>query len=410
MMPLKLFKTALTALRVNLLRSVLTMLGIIIGVSAVIVMVALGAGAQREVDAQIEALGGNIFVLMGSYRRMGGAATAAGSVQRLTLDHADLLERELYSVESVAPEQQINAQLVFGNLNWSTQVIGTDNRYFTARNWEIDTGREFTPEEVAGRGKVAIIGETVRQELFGGGDPIGETIRVNRFNTTIIGTLKPKGQDMRGQDQDDLIFMPFKTVRTRLTGVNYANPNAVRRLFIKVYDGENLDFAEQDIATLMRDAMRVPASAEEPFRLRNLSEMVETRAAAQAIFNSLLAGVASVSLLVGGIGIMNIMLVSVTERTREIGLRMAVGASPKRILNQFLVEAITLCGLGGAIGIGIAVACVAILSSVFDMAAVIQPQVVVLSLAFSALIGIFFGYYPALKASRLQPIDALRYE
>jgi putative ABC transport system permease protein len=409
-MPFKLFKTALNALLVNLLRSILTMLGIIIGVSAVIIMVALGAGAQREVDAQIEALGGNIFVLMGSFRRMGGANTAAGSVQSLTLEHADLLENELYSIEAVAPEQNANGQVVFGNLNWSTSIVGTDNRYFQTRNWQIESGREFTPQEIAGGAKVAIIGDTVREELFGPGDPIGETIRINKFNALIVGTLAPKGQDPRGQDQDDLMLMPLKTVRNRLTGVNNANPNAVQRLFIKAYDGENLDFVEEDIATLMRDSMRIKPDAEEPFMLRNVSEMVETRAATQAIFNSLLAGVASVSLIVGGIGIMNIMLVSVTERTREIGLRMAVGASPKRILNQFLVEAITLCGLGGAIGIGIAVATVAIMSKGFDIAAVIQPQVALLSLGFSALIGIFFGYYPALKASRLQPIDALRYE
>jgi putative ABC transport system permease protein len=347
---------------------------------------------------------------MGSFRRMGGANTAAGSVQSLTLEHADLLENELYSIEAVAPEQNANGQVVFGNLNWSTSIVGTDNRYFQTRNWQIESGREFTPQEIAGGAKVAIIGDTVREELFGPGDPIGETIRINKFNALIVGTLAPKGQDPRGQDQDDLMLMPLKTVRNRLTGVNNANPNAVQRLFIKAYDGENLDFVEEDIATLMRDSMRIKPDAEEPFMLRNVSEMVETRAATQAIFNSLLAGVASVSLIVGGIGIMNIMLVSVTERTREIGLRMAVGASPKRILNQFLVEAITLCGLGGAIGIGIAVATVAIMSKGFDIAAVIQPQVALLSLGFSALIGIFFGYYPALKASRLQPIDALRYE
>ena len=409
-MSMTLFKTAFTALRVNLLRSFLTMLGIIIGVSAVIVMVALGAGAQREVDAQIEAMGGNIFVLMGSWRRMGGAATAAGSVQSLTTSHAELLEQELYSIETVAPENNSNAQIVYGNMNWSTEVIGTDNRYFRARNWEIDTGREFSPQEVAGAGKVALIGDTLRNELFGGGDPIGETIRVNRLNVNIIGTLKPKGQDMRGRDQDDLILMPLSTVQNRLAGRNFSNPNAVERLFVKAYDGENLDYVEEDISTLMRDSMRVQADAEDPFRLRNLSEMVETRAATQAIFNSLLAGVASVSLLVGGIGIMNIMLVSVTERTREIGLRMAVGASPRNILNQFLIEAITLCGLGGAIGIAIAGAVVAVLPGLFETPAYIQPQVVALSLGFSALIGIFFGYYPALKASRLQPIDALRFE
>lgn len=409
-MSFTLLKTAVTALRVNLLRSILTMLGIIIGVSAVIVMVALGAGAQQEVDAQIEAMGGNLFVLMGSFRRMGGAATAAGSVQNLTLDHADMLEEQLYAIEMVAPEQNTNAQIVYGNMNWSSEVVGTDNRYFTTRNWEIDTGREFTPQEIAGGGKVALIGDTLKQELFGGGNPIGETIRINRLNATVIGTLKPKGQDARGRDQDDLILMPLSTVKTRLGGRNFSNPNAVERLFVKVYDGEDLDYVEEDIANLMRDSMRVQPDADDPFMLRNLSEMIETRAATQAIFNSLLAGVASVSLLVGGIGIMNIMLVSVTERTREIGLRMAVGASPKNILTQFLVEAITLCGLGGAIGIGIAASVVAILPRVFETPAVIQPQVVLLSLGFSALIGVFFGYYPALKASRLQPIDALRYE
>jgi putative ABC transport system permease protein len=409
-MTFKLLKTALTALRVNLLRSFLTMLGIIIGVAAVIVMVALGAGAQREVDAQIEAMGGNIFVLMGSFRRLAGATTGAGSVPTLTLDHAEMLENQLYSIEAVAPEQSTGAQVVFGNLNWSTNVVGTDNRYLLTRNLTLESGREFTPQEIAGGGKVAIIGDTVRQELFGEGDPIGETIRVNKFNATIVGTLEPKGQDLGGQDQDDVILMPLETVRDRLTGVNNANPNAVQRLFIKVRDGENLDYVEDDVATLMREAMRVAPSAEDPFMLRNVSEMVETRAATQAIFNSLLAGVASVSLLVGGIGIMNIMLVSVTERTREIGLRMAVGAGPKHILRQFLLEAITLCGLGGAIGIVVAVCGVVIIPNVFETAAFIQPEVALLSLGFSALIGIFFGYYPALKASRLQPIDALRYE
>jgi putative ABC transport system permease protein len=299
---------------------------------------------------------------------------------------------------------------VFGNLNWSTQVIGSDNRYFVTRNWLLAAGREFTAQEIASGGKVAIIGHTVRTELFGEGDPIGETIRLNKLNATVIGLLEPKGQDLGGQDQDDVVLMPLRTVRNRLTGLNAANPNAVQRLIVKVHDGENLALAQEDIVTVMNNAMRVSATDEEPFMLRNFSEMVATRAATQAIFNSLLAGVASVSLLVGGIGIMNIMLVSVTERTREIGLRLAVGASPRQILRQFLVEAVTLCGLGGAVGIGVALAAVAVIGGVFDTPAYIEPQIAALSLAFSALIGTFFGYYPALKASRLQPIDALRYE
>lgn len=409
-MTLKLFKTAFIALRINLLRSILTMLGIIIGVSAVIIMVALGEAAQQKVDAQIEKLGGNIFILLGPSRRTRGAASAVGISTRLTEDHANLIETELDSIETVAAVQSSGAQVIFGNINWSTNINGSDNRYLVTRNWDINNGREFSNQEIRSGGKVAILGDTVAKELFGNEDPVGKNIRINKFNARVIGTLAPKGQDSRGQDQDDTIIMPLKTVRSRLTGIDKSNPKRVRILYIKAYDGEDPSIIEEDIRALMRTSMKARPGMEDPFRLRNLSEMVETRAATMAIFNSLLAGVASVSLIVGGIGIMNIMLVSVTERTREIGLRMAVGASPQNILNQFLVEAITLCALGGILGIVIAVLATQLMSSLFGMDAVIELEVVLISFGFSALIGIFFGYYPALKASRLQPIEALRHE
>ena len=407
----RLFKTALTALRVNLMRSILTMLGIIIGVAAVIIMVALGAGAQREVDKQIESLGGNVFILMGSHRRMGGANTGSGSVQSLTQEHADYLQSQLSDIEAAAPMISSNgAQVVFGNMNWSTSVEGIDNRYLLARNWSIQNGREFSEQEINAAGKVAIIGATVQKELFGDSDPVGQSIRIDKFNATIIATLKPKGQDTRGRDQDDVILMPLKTVRTRLTGVNSANPSSVQSIFIKAYDKIDTKALEDDIASNLRSRMKVAPNAEDPFMLRNLSEMVETRAETTRIFNGLLAAVASVSLVVGGIGIMNIMLVSVTERTREIGLRMALGATPSNILNQFLVESVVLCGLGGIIGISLALIVILTLDKVVGTPAVMQPTIALISILFSALIGVFFGYYPARKASGLQPIDALRYE
>jgi putative ABC transport system permease protein len=261
-----------------------------------------------------------------------------------------------------------------------------------------------------GCAKVAIIGATVQKELFGDSDPVGQSIRIGKFNATIIATLKPKGQDTRGRDQDDVILMPLKTVRTRLTGVNSANPSSVQSIFIKAYDKIDTKALEDDIASNLRSRMKVAPNAEDPFMLRNLSEMVETRAETTRIFNGLLAAVASVSLVVGGIGIMNIMLVSVTERTREIGLRMALGATPSNILNQFLVESVVLCGLGGIIGISLALIVILTLDKVVGTPAVMQPTIALISILFSALIGVFFGYYPARKASGLQPIDALRYE
>ncbi len=406
-----LIKTALTALRVNKLRSFLTMLGIIIGVSAVIIMVAMGAGARQQVDEQIKSLGGNLFFIMGAFHRSSGARTAAGSVMNIEEDDATLIEQQVPGVESAAPVLSANGQLVYGNLNWSTDISGIDNRYLKARNWELASGRDFSAQEIRSGGKAVLIGDTVRRELFGASDPLGQSIRVTNFNATVIGVLAPKGQDMRGRDQDDAIYLPLKTVRRRITGIDAANPKSVRFIQVSAFDGQDMDAIENEIVSLLRQRMRTPPDAENPFFIRNISEMISTRAETMELFNTLLAWVASVSLVVGGIGIMNIMLVSVTERTREIGLRMAVGARPGDILRQFLVESITLCGLGGAIGIFIAYGFV-YLGNEYQIGygGIIVPEVVVLSIAFSAVIGIFFGYYPALKASRLEPIDALRYE
>ncbi|KKO46948.1 multidrug ABC transporter substrate-binding protein [Arsukibacterium ikkense] len=404
-----LLNVAWVALRVNLMRSILTMLGIIIGVAAVIIMLALGSGARYEVDQQIKSLGGNVFVIFASGRFSGGARQASGASQGLTEMDALAIENQLPQVSIAAPVLQASGQIVFGNINWAPSIIGVDNKIYQAQSWQVVNGRTFSDTELASAGRVAVIGQTVQRELFGAGDPLGQTIRVNKVPVTVIGVLNSKGQNTQGNDQDDIIFMPIDTVRKRISGITLSSPKAVRSIIVQVIDERDMALVEQELDALLRQRLR-STGPNAPFRIRNLAEMVETRAQTMQIFNGLLAAVASVSLLVGGIGIMNIMLVSVTERTREIGLRMAVGAKPADILRQFLIEAVLLCGLGGIFGLSLAVIVTSVLERFAGYTAIIQPEVVLMSIGFSALIGVFFGYYPASKAAKLQPIDALRYE
>lgn len=406
----QLFFVAFTALRLNLLRSFLTMLGVIIGVAAVIIMVALGAGAQQEIDRQLDSLGGNIFIVSNSRRNASGAAKKAGSVQRLDLDDAAYLQAQVPGIDRVAPILRSEGQVIYGNVNWRTRVDGIDSGAFIARNLQLDEGRVFSAQELRSATKVVILGETVRAELFGEGRALGQVVRINNFNAKVIGTLLPKGQSQYGDDLDDVMFMPLEAVRKRIQGVSKSQPKSVSWLVVKMLDGYDMTFAEDDIKEALRVNMKVLADQTDTFRVRNLSQILTAGAETEQVFNRLLASVASVSLLVGGIGIMNIMLVSVTERTREIGLRMALGATPVDILRQFLIEAITLCGLGGAMGISIAMLATTMIETYLGNAAVIELRIVVISVLFSASIGIFFGYYPARRASKLQPIDALRRE
>jgi putative ABC transport system permease protein len=403
-------RIALRALRVNKLRSTLTMLGIIIGVAAVITMIAVGSGAQARVEEQIKSLGSNLILLLPGSVTSGGARMGSGSRNTLTEDDAYAIQREIAHVQGAAPQLRGTGQVVAANTNWSTVFYGITPEYFEVRNWVIASGKSFEPSDLTGSAKVVLLGETVVRNLFGDADPIGQVVRIRKVPFVVIGTLERKGQSLMGQDQDDVVLMPISSARNRVLGGSQGRQRTVGSIFIKVREGADMAEAETQIRTLLRQRHRLQPGAEDDFTLRNLSEVLGAQEASSRIMTLLLAAVASVSLLVGGIGIMNIMLVSVTERTREIGLRMAVGARARDILAQFLVEAVTLALIGGLLGIVLGIAGSFGIAHLADWRVELRPDSVLLAASFAAAVGVFFGFYPARKASRLLPIEALRYE
>jgi putative ABC transport system permease protein len=407
---LEALRGALSALSANLLRSILTALGIFIGVAAVIATVAVGEGARRQVLAQIQSLGANLLIVWGGSATMGGVRLGAGGRSNLAWDDAVAIAREIPEVQVAAGSIRQTFQVVAGNQNWSTTVLATEPDYFIAHEWVADVGRLFSPEEAAGGRKVVILGATVAEMLFAEEDPVGREIRIRQTPFEVIGVMARKGQNPMGQDQDDTVFVPYWTARRSVMGASRANARQVGVISVKVHEGENMAAAEEAIRTLMRQRHRVAANEPDSVSIRNLSDIQATRDASARTLSALLASVAAVSLLVGGIGVMNIMLVSVTERTREIGLRLAIGARRRDVLAQFLLEAVMLALLGGAAGVLAGMALSHILADVAGWPVLVRADAVLIAVGVSALTGLFFGFWPARRAAHLDPITALRHE
>jgi len=403
-------RIALRALRVNRLRSALTMLGIIIGVAAVIAMVAVGSGATARIAEQIRSIGSNVIIVLSGSVTSGGIRLGFGSVQTLTEDDAKAIALECPAVAATSPTVRGTRQVVFGNSNWSTVIQGTAPEFLEIRDLALVSGRPFTSQDVDAAAKVALVGQTVVNNLFGDADPVGQIIRIRNVPFTVLGVLSPKGQSPWGQDQDDIVLIPISTAKKKVLGVTQANARSVGSIMVKTRGPMLMKEAEEQIVTLLRQRHRLQPGQDDDFNVRNLAEVFAAQEASAQVMAVLLGAIASVSLLVGGIGIMNIMLVSVTERTREIGLRLAVGARARDILAQFLIEAVTLSLIGGLIGIALGVAASAVISYLAEWSTLISAGAIVLAFAFSAFVGVFFGYYPARKAAFLDPIEALRYE
>ena len=403
-------RSAWRALRANPLRALLTMLGIIIGVAAVITMIAVGQGATERVQEYMKTLGANVMLVLPGSVNTGGVRQGAGASQALTEADAEAIALEVPEVQVAAPSSRATVQAVFGNANWATPVFGATNDYLEARDWPLESGRPFEASELQGAAKVVLLGQTVARELFGDQDPVDQVIRLRNVPVTVIGVLSRKGQNSWGSDQDDIAIVPISTLRNRIQGDTSGRLKRVGTISVKVRDGHDMKAAEENITELLRQRFRVQPGADEPFRVRNLTEMLQTQEASSRTMTLLLSAVAGVSLIVGGIGIMNIMLVSVMERTREIGLRMAVGARGRDILAQFLIEAVTLSLVGGAVGVLLGGVATWAVGEFAGWKVSMTWGSIALAAGFSAVVGVFFGYYPARRASRLLPIEALRHE
>jgi putative ABC transport system permease protein len=399
------FNVAFRALRRNKMRSVLTALGIIIGVGAVIAMVGIGNGAKAQVEAQIASLGQNVILIFSGSTTSSGIRTGWGGAGTLKIEDAEAIRREVPGVIDVSEEVVSTTQVAAGNQNWFTRIYGESADYFDIRQWPLADGAPFTPQDVRSANKVCVIGRTTAAEIYGNENPIGQILRIKEVPFTVTGVLTTKGLSPQGVDQDDIVIMPYTSAMKRVIG-----GTNLRNINVQIGDARQIEAAQQQIISLLRQRHNIRPGRDDDFTVRNQQEITEAATATSNVLALLLGAIAGVSLVVGGIGIMNIMLVSVTERTREIGVRMAVGARGSDILTQFLIEAISLSSVGGILGIAVGIAAAKIMAMTWNWPALISPVSILASFSVSALVGIFFGFYPASKAAQLDPIEALRYE